>query len=121
MFLKNNSKLFIILIINSFFIINSLCQDNSYNCPNNSICFFKDVNYSGDVFVWRATHTYRDLPRFLHNHVGSFISNNVEACFKNWVPLKLYNVSRGDNVTDFFNNDGFGNIIDGVSYGSCDK
>ncbi|GAA2420319.1 peptidase inhibitor family I36 protein [Streptomyces glaucus] len=86
------------------------------SCPSGSVCFWSGENFRGSSWEWPARSGYRDMPPFLHDHVGSFVSN-TRACFINWQPQQKRNVFNGDWRARYLGD--FGGRIDGVGPGGC--
>jgi hypothetical protein len=85
-------------------------------CNGGSVCFWSGQNFHGSTWEWTARSGYRDMPPFLHDHVGSFVAD-TRACFINWGPLEKRNVFSGDWRSRYLGD--FGGRIDGVAPGGC--
>ncbi|MET9439955.1 peptidase inhibitor family I36 protein [Streptomyces sp. NPDC006610] len=86
------------------------------SCPDGSICFYSKENFRGSTWEWTARSGYRDMPSFLHDHVGSFVAS-TRACFINWSPVEKRDVFNGDWRSRYLSD--FGGRIDGVGRGPC--
>ncbi|WP_405447495.1 peptidase inhibitor family I36 protein [Streptomyces achromogenes] len=86
------------------------------SCPDGSVCFWSGENFGGSSWEWTARSGYRDMPSFLHDHVGSFVSS-TRACFINWGPVEKRDVFNGDWRSRYLSD--FGGRIDGVGPGGC--
>ncbi|GAB2748594.1 hypothetical protein [Kitasatospora kifunensis] len=85
-------------------------------CAGASICFWSEDAFSGHTWEWTSRSGYRDMPAFLHDHVGSFVAT-TRACFINWDPVQKRNVYSGDWRSSYLED--FGGVIDGVGPGAC--
>ncbi|MEU3250081.1 peptidase inhibitor family I36 protein [Streptomyces sp. NPDC006997] len=85
-------------------------------CADGSVCFWSGEGFGGDTWEWTARSGYRDMPPFLHDHVGSFVAS-TRACFVNWGPEEKRNVFNGDWRSRYLGD--FGGRIDGVGPGGC--
>lgn len=85
-------------------------------CPDGSVCFWSGEGFSGSYWEWTARSGYRDMPSFLHDHVGSAVAS-TKACFINWDPVEKRDVYNGDWRSRYLGD--FGGRIDGVGPGYC--
>ncbi|MFJ1804776.1 MULTISPECIES: peptidase inhibitor family I36 protein [unclassified Streptomyces] len=86
------------------------------SCPDGSVCFYSGENFGGSSWEWTARSGYRDMPPYLHDHVGSFVAS-TRACFINWGPVEKRNVFNADYRTRYLGD--FGGRIDAVGPGAC--
>ncbi|MEU5597395.1 peptidase inhibitor family I36 protein [Streptomyces sp. NPDC020298] len=86
------------------------------SCPDGSVCFWSGEGFSGSSWEWTARSGYRDMPSFLHDHVGSAVAS-TKACFINWQPVEKRDVYNGDWRSRYLGD--FGGRIDGVGPGNC--
>jgi hypothetical protein len=83
---------------------------------SDSVCFWSENAFRGHTWNWNTDNGYRDLPPFVHDHVGSFVAN-ADACFINWDPLEKRTALRGDWRSSYLQD--FGGRMDGVAPGRC--
>ncbi|MGW2616215.1 peptidase inhibitor family I36 protein [Streptomyces sp. NPDC001500] len=86
------------------------------SCPDGSVCFYSGEDFGGSSWEWTARSGYRDMPSFLHDHVGSFVAS-ARACFVDWAPVEKRDVINGDWRARYQGD--FGGRIDGVGPGAC--
>lgn len=80
------------------------------------ICLWSGSDYSGYKWCWRPGNGYVDVPRNLHDNVGSFLAT-ANGCFINWIRVPTRKETRRVLSGDYRKNykGDFGGKIDAIA------
>ncbi|UGY90787.1 peptidase inhibitor family I36 protein [Streptomyces gobiensis] len=88
-------------------------QRAAAQCGRGEICFWRDRDFRGTPWRWMPSNGYRNMPKYLHDNVGSFYAN-APGCFIDWKPKERRTVNSGDFSRSYKWGGKFGSRIDAV-------
>lgn len=85
-------------------------------CGVGAVCFWSEPYFEGLIWEWRSEWGHRNMPPYLHDHVGSYVAK-ARACLVDYKPESVREI--GPDGSNYAYLKDFGNRVDAIYAGTC--